>query len=113
MVSRSRFFVKEHPQIKNEDLPLLPEKLRDLYDRLKKVLSLDPDNLVPPFTYHELHRELFGWRSIDNIVFLSVSYRLVYRFNDDPGVMRVDIASFGIHDNAYDKATERVYRQRY
>lgn len=111
MVLRSNFFVKAHPKIKNEDIPFLPETLQELYLKLTQILSADPYNLVGRFTYHELRRELYGWRSIDNIMYLGVSYRLVYRIDDNNN--RVDIASFDIHDSAYDKATERVYRQRF
>jgi mRNA interferase RelE/StbE len=113
MVSRSNFFVKQHPKIKNEDLPNLPEKLQELYSVIIQILSVDPYRLSGKFRYHELTRELSGWRSIDSIQYLGVSYRLVYRIDDSPKNMRVDIASFDIHDSAYDKANQRAYRERF
>ena len=119
MASLSKFYVKDHPKIKKDDISCLPETLQILYQKIKVILATDPKYLnprndsKPPFTFHELSRELKGWRAIDSIKYEGVSYRLIYRFDDSPKIMRVDIASFSTHDDAYDKATERVYRQRF
>jgi hypothetical protein len=114
MDSFSNFFIKQHPKIKNEDLPNLPDRLQKLYLVLLRILSVDPYTLSGKFTSHKLERELKGWIAIDNIKDAGLSYRLIYRINDSSDKdRRVDIASFDIHDFAYDKAQERVYRQRF
>lgn len=98
--------MRSHPLVKKQDLPNLPEGLREGFDlAIVPALRIDPYgcNGIPS---HDLERELTGWRALE-IVECGEAYRLVYRVDDSPQRMVVDIISFDLHDAAYDKAKER------
>lgn len=102
-----KFYVWVHPKVRKDDLPNLPPKLKDDFDELfLKVLATDPYTRrgLPG---HSLERELDGHDTID-IKYLGEAYRIVYRIDDRPQAMRVDLYSFDRHDSAYDKAKSRM-----
>jgi mRNA interferase RelE/StbE len=103
--------VKVHRLVYSQDLPNLPEKLREDFEAIYiKVLKVDPYNRRG-LKGHDLNpnRELSGFKTFD-IYYLGDSYRIVYKIDDSPKIMRVDIISFDFHDPAYDKATDRRYQ---
>lgn len=112
MDTLSEFFVKVHQQVYKQDIPNLPEQLQQDFERIsKKILKVDPYNRRG-LKDHDLDpkRELAGCKTFD-INYMGDVYRIVYKINDLPKVMRVDILSFDFHDAAYDKAAGRTYGQ--
>ena len=105
MDTSTNYFVKAHSRIQKEDLPNLPEKLQKDFETFKKVLAVDPENRRG-LDGHDLTRELTGCKTID-VIYLEEHYRLVYKIDNDPERMRVNILSFDRHDSAYDKAKNR------
>jgi mRNA interferase RelE/StbE len=107
----SDFFVRIHQQVYKQDIPNLPDQLQDDFESIfKKILKVDPYNRRG-LKGHDLDpkRELSGCKTFD-INYLGYEYRIVYKINDSPNVMKVDILSFDFHDPAYDKASNRLYR---
>jgi mRNA interferase RelE/StbE len=107
----SDFFVRIHQQVYKQDIPNLPDQLQDDFESIfKKILKVDPYNRRG-LKGHDLDpkRELSGCKTFD-INYLGDEYRIVYKINDSPNVMKVDILSFDFHDPAYDKASNRLYR---
>jgi mRNA interferase RelE/StbE len=107
----SEFFVKVHRQFYKQDIPNLPDELQENFESIfKQVLKIDPYNRRG-LKGHDLdpRRELAGCKTFD-INYLGDEYRIIYKINDSPGVMRVDVLSFDFHDSAYDKAANRLYR---
>lgn len=102
-----KFLVKIHPLVKKQDLPNLPKDLQEGFNyAIVPTLEIDPYgcNGIPN---HDLERELDGWSALE-IDEHGEAYRLVYRVDESPQKMSVEIISFDIHDPAYDKAKERV-----
>lgn len=103
--------MKIHPLVEKKDLPGLPKELQqDFRSLFVPILQIEPHR-CQGLPCHKLERELKGWQALE-IDECGVAYRLVYRIYDMPGVMRVDIESFDVHDPAYEKAKERTYKQR-
>jgi mRNA interferase RelE/StbE len=121
--SRPRFYVKNHPAVKREDFPSLPTYLADyfeLFEALLKANPYDPESLLEGdfeaeteirFYSHDLGYPLSKHRALD-IVYLYEHYRVVYKIDDRPQAMRVDVYSFDRHDPAYDKAKNRSLRKK-
>lgn len=108
----SEFFVRVHQQVYKQDIPNLPDKLQEDFENIfKKVLKVDPYNRRG-LKGHDLdpRRELSGCKTFD-ITYLGDSYRIIYKINDLPRIMSVDVLSFDFHDSAYDKAADRIYRK--
>jgi mRNA interferase RelE/StbE len=101
------YFVWICPSVKAEDLPNLPRELQEQFANLfVPILKVDPHERRG-LRGHQLERELSGYTTID-INYLGVEYRIVYRVDDRPQAMRVDVYSFDAHDAAYDKAKNRA-----
>lgn len=101
------FEVRLHHRLRREDFPNLPDELQKRFDTLfLRVLAVDPYNRRG-FSGHSLDRELSGFDTID-VKHLGEAYRVVYRIDDDPEVMRVTVYSFDRHDPAYEKARNRA-----
>ncbi|WGS73769.1 hypothetical protein [Pseudanabaena galeata] len=88
-----------------EDLPLLPEFLRDDLAKYQFILAIDPVQTqgVPS---HDLRGDLRRYRALE-IDYRGVYYRLVYRVYESPTPKRVQVISFAEHDLAYERAKER------
>jgi mRNA interferase RelE/StbE len=121
--SQPRFYVKNHPAIKREDFPNLPTYLADyfdLFEALLKVDPYDPESLLEDdfeaetdirFYSHDLGYPLSKHRALDIVYkierYRNEHYRIVYKIDDRPHVMKVDVYSFDRHDPSYDKAKNR------
>ena len=94
-----------HQDIQAEDLPLLPEELKEDFIQYQRVLKLDPYQTrgIPS---HDLRGDLKNHRALE-IDCNEVSYRLVYRAYESPSPKRVQIISFAEHDLAYERAKNR------
>lgn len=118
MDTNPRFCVRTHPKVRQEDLPELPQDLREDYDSIfVPLLGLDPyecwyqsDGYSIKFPSHDLDRGLTNYRAIE-IDEYDAAYRLVYRIFDSPETMRVDVFSFAAHKPAYDRAKARIPRE--
>jgi len=110
----SKFHVKIHPKIKNEDLPQLPKQMQDdFWEIFVPILGIDPYRCGGLNSY-DLVRDLQGWRALEveeEVEGYKEAYRLIYRVTDTPNNKTVEICSFGLHDPAYDRAFERVVRR--
>lgn len=107
MATSNNYHVKVHPKVETEDFQNLPDELQQSFcNAFVKVLSQDPHNRLG-MKGHSLKRELLGFDTID-VKYLGEAYRVVYRIDDRPQVMRVDVYSFDRHDPAYDKAKNRA-----
>jgi mRNA interferase RelE/StbE len=103
----SSFYVKVDKKVELEDFTNLPDQLQqDFRDIFVKVLAHDPYNRRG-LRGHSLERELLGFETID-IKYLGEAYRIVYKIDDRPEAMRVDVYAFDRHDPAYDKAKNRA-----
>jgi mRNA interferase RelE/StbE len=103
----TNYFVKVHRKVELEDFPNLPDELQNQFKQLfVKVLAIDPQDRRG-MRGHDLGRELSGCKTMD-INYLGEEYRVVYRIDDRPEAMRVDVYSFERHDPAYDKAKVRA-----
>lgn len=103
--------MKTHPKFDSEDLPALPEELRNIYENVyRPTLLADPYN-CDGFPHHALKGRLDDCRTLE-INWNGISYRLVYRIYESPTPKRVLLISFEEHDPAYDKAKERTGRAR-
>lgn len=121
--NRSIFFVRKHPAIKREDFPNLPDHLVDYFELFEALLTEDPyfpESLLDDdfetesgirFYSHDLDPPLSEHRALD-IIYLREHYRVVYKIDDRPQSMKVDIYSFDRHDPAYDKAKNRSLGRR-
>lgn len=108
ITSKPIYLVRSHPKIKNEDLPQLPKELREDFEDIKILLSVDPYSCKGLINSHKLERNLEGYRALE-LEYCDEAYRLVYRVYELPvDNKKVDIISFAIHDPAYDRAKERV-----
>jgi hypothetical protein len=119
--NQAQFYVRQHPAIKREDFPNLPPHLVGYLELFKALLAQDPyrpESLLDDdferesgikFDSHSLDpkRELAGFRALD-IIYLGEHYRLVYKIDDRPDIMRANIYSFSTHDAAYDNASRRL-----
>jgi hypothetical protein len=94
-----------HQDLQTEDLPLLPDELREDFIQYQRVLKLDPYKTrgIPS---HDLRGDLKNHRAIE-IDCNGFSYRLVYRVYESPSPKRVQIISFDEHDLAYEKGKSR------
>lgn len=112
MGTKSRYLVKAHCLVRTEDLPELPEQLREDFE--KKICGfifvVDPHTCVG-IPNHALHGELSGCKAVE-IEYNDVVYRLVYHIYESPSPRRVEILSFAEHDAAYERATARVRAKR-
>lgn len=120
MDSKSQFYIRKDPSIRKEDFPKLPTYLVDYFELFEALLSVNPyapESLLDGdfesetgirFYSHDLDpsRELAFHRAL-NVIYLREHYRVVYRIDDRPQSMRVDVYSFDRHDSAYDKARNR------
>ena len=108
---RPKFHLRIHPLVRTQDLKNLPEDLRAGFDlAIIPALGIDPYNCegIPS---HDLDRELKGCRALE-IEEKEGCYRLVYRIDESPQKMLVEIISFDIHDAAYDKAKIRLPKEK-
>lgn len=106
MATKSKYQVKVNNLVIKNDLPKLPEKLKqDFEDFRNSIFVEDPYNCFG-LDNHTLKGDLRGYRALE-IDYNGVSYRLVYRIYEKPAPKRVLILSFAEHDPAYDKAKER------
>lgn len=94
-----------HQDVQVEDIPLLPEELKDEFIQYQRVLKLDPYQ-AKNIPSHDLRGDLKNYRALE-IDCHGVSYRLVYRVYEFPSPKRVQIISFAEHDLAYQTAKER------
>jgi mRNA interferase RelE/StbE len=106
VTKKPKYRVTLHPLVGVEDLPLLPEFLRDDLAKYQFVLAIDQVQTqgVPS---HDLRGDLRHYRALE-IDYNGVCYRLVYRVYESPTPKRVQVISFAEHDLAYEKAKERV-----
>jgi mRNA interferase RelE/StbE len=103
----SNFLVAVNKKVESEDFPNLPMQLqKDFRDLFVEVLAEDPYSRCG-LDGHSLKRELRGFETLD-IKYLGEAYRIVYRIDDRPEAMRVDVYAFDRHDPAYDKAKNRA-----
>jgi hypothetical protein len=106
--SESIYLVRSHPKVKNEDLSELPKELREDFEDIKFLLSVDPYSCSGLISSHELLWKLEGCRALE-IKHCGEAYRLVYRVYELPeNDKKVEILSFAIHDPAYDRAKVRI-----
>jgi mRNA interferase RelE/StbE len=117
--SQPRFFTKKNRAIEREDFPNLPDYLVDYFELFDALLSQNPyypESILDDdfeaetgirFYSHDLGYPLLDHRAL-NIIYLREHYRLVYKIDDRPEAMRVDMYSFDRHDPAYDKAKNRA-----
>jgi len=89
-----------------EDLPLLPQSLRDDIADFQLTLSIDPYK-TNELSSHDLRGELKHYRALE-IDYDGVCYRLVYRIYDSASPKRVQVISFAEHDLSYERAKKRV-----
>jgi hypothetical protein len=104
--SKSNFRVDRFDDVIEIDLPNLPEHIRELYEPLVELLSIDPD-------VGELKREpLQDCRAIE--VF-NDDYRLIYRIRGSKHQRWVEIITFSAHardaTDTYEIAKERLGRR--
>jgi mRNA-degrading endonuclease YafQ of YafQ-DinJ toxin-antitoxin module len=99
-----------HQNIQTEDLPFLPEELREDFIQYQRILMLDPlkNKGIPS---HKLHGNLKNHRAME-IECNGVSYRLIYRIYESPSPKRVQIISFAEHDLSYERAKKRKYARQ-
>jgi mRNA interferase RelE/StbE len=121
--SKSQFYIKKNPSLKKEDFPNLPEYLVGYFELFEALLSENPyfpESLLDGdfeaetgirFYSHDLGHPLSEHRALD-IVYLRQHYRVVYKIDDRPQAMKVDVYSFDRHDPAYDKAKNRSLGKR-
>jgi mRNA interferase RelE/StbE len=104
-LSKSKCIITLHQDIQAEDIPLLPEELREDFIQYQRVLKLNPYQTrgVPS---HDLRGDLKNHRALE-MSCNGVSYRLVYRAYESPSPKQVQIISFAEHDLAYERAKER------
>jgi mRNA interferase RelE/StbE len=121
--SKSRFYIRKDPALKTEDFPNLPDYLVGYFELFEALLSenpYSPESLLDGdfetetgirFYSHDLGRPLSEHRALD-IVYLRQHYRVVYKIDDRPQAMKVNVYSFDRHDPAYDKAKNRSLGKR-
>lgn len=105
---RDRYRVETWEEVRKVDLSSLPQELSERYDSLlKKLLSVDPQNLAHRIQNHRLRNSLsdylaaeIEWDSDPN------AYRLIYKIVESKKL--VIVVAFGRHDPAYEAATRRV-----
>lgn len=106
MVFKSRYLIKTHRLVEEEDLPELTSELREIFSDLREsVLILDPYRCLG-LPNHALKGQLSNYRAIE-IDWDGVAYRLVYRIYDAPAPRGVLVLSFAEHDPAYERAIAR------
>lgn len=104
--------VIRHPKVNSQDLPELPEKLKEALSGYERILGIDPHKCLMVIPSHNLERGyLDGCRAIE-IEYENIAYRLVYQIFDSKSAKRVEIISIAIHDPAYDRATDRVMKSQ-
>jgi mRNA interferase RelE/StbE len=116
--SKSQFYIRKNSALKKEDFPNLPDYLVGYFELFEALLSenpYSPESLLDGdfeaetgirFYSHDLDPPLSEHRAL-NIVYLRQHYRVVYKIDDRPQAMKVDVYSFDRHDPAYDKAKNR------
>ncbi|MEY3868312.1 MAG: hypothetical protein RLZZ338_2203 [Cyanobacteriota bacterium] len=110
MTTKSRYLLKTHPDFDREDMPSLPQELREDFSKIyKPLLMTDPYNCQGYPTYGK-RGDLAGYRALE-IDYGEIAYRLVYRIYDASAPKWVKIISFDEHDPAYEKAKIRTSRK--
>ena len=105
ITKKQKYRVSFHPLVGVEDLPLLPQALRDDIADFQLTLSIDPYK-TNELSSHDLRGDLRHYRALE-IDYNGVCYRLVYRVYESPTPKRVQVISFAEHDLAYERAKER------
>jgi mRNA interferase RelE/StbE len=105
----TKYQVKLHPKVLNDDIPNLPEDLQvDFNEIFKPILQLDPHK-CDGLPCHTLTGKLKNWQALEvEWEGDPNAYRLVYRIFEKPAPKHVEIVSFALHDPAYDKAKVRL-----
>ena len=105
--------LKIHPQVINNDLPILPKALQlDFEESFKPILRSAPHNCGGILPFHLLKGKLKGYQAME-VAFEGDKnlYRLVYRIHHKPSPSHVYIVSFAQHDLAYEYAKIRRRRK--
>lgn len=106
MATQSRYLVKTHRLVVEQDLPVLNSEVQEIFDDVcQSVLVSDPYRCFG-LASHDLRGNLANHRAI-SLDWNGVAYRLVYRVYESPSPKRVLILSFAEHDPAYQRAAER------
>lgn len=106
MVIKSRYQVKIHHQVSQQDLIELPNNLKQDFDAIcRTILTQDPYGCFG-LDSHNLKGDLIHHRAIE-IEDNGISYRLVYRIYEKPVPKRVIVLSFAEHDPSYERAKKR------